>query len=125
MIGGPVICESELSAFAWRLTAFLEPRPGKWGSADGDFYFNPYIGAGVGYHVLREQLSVSLAYQALQVDETVDGLGFHAVLGADFVIKRRLSLGFSLISSVVKKDVGWREAELGGDVVYFHADWRY
>ena len=51
----------EVTAFAWRFTALLEPRPGTWGSEGGRFYFNPYLGLGLGYHTINEQLVVCQA----------------------------------------------------------------
>ena len=119
--------EAELSSFAWRFTALLEPQPGAWGSDDGNFYVNPYFGLGLGYHRIQEELRMTSSwagtYTAL---EDLDAFGGHAVLGIDLVLRRKFSFGCSLVSSVASTDGGWQgSTEIGGDTLFLNLDGRF
>ena len=117
---------SDINVFSWRVTALLEPKPGTWGSVDKQFYFNPYIGIGLGYHMINENISVSSFGQSVSGSGNFGGVGGHAIIGADFVIKRKFSLGFAFLSTVVSNDSGWQgDTDLGGDTFFFTLDGRF
>lgn len=140
-LGTPVSTTSTLSSIAWRGTFLLEPQPGTWGSADGNFYVTPYLGVGVGSQVWVEASTVSGqdnygdSIQGLAT-AVVAGFDLHAVLGVDLVIQRRLAMGISFMSTWAEGasgsvngqtqgglDVSVNKLNLGGNSVCFDLSW--
>ena len=72
-----------------RVTGYLEPPPGFFSTDSGNFWVNPYLGAGVGVHFVDVSAS-ALGARAAVSDVAV---GYHLVAGADFVFSRRFSIG--------------------------------
>ena len=110
-----------LSGVDWRATFLLEPRPGAWGSSDGNIYFSPYLGIGLGYQWLNERMDGQLVGQSVSASTNVNGAAGHVVLGADLVIKRRLTLGVSWLTTVATGPT-WQgsSTDLGGNAFCFN-----
>ena len=100
---------------------------GAWGTEDGDLYVNPYLGLGLGYHRIQEELSMTSSWgDTYGAGEDLNAFGSHAVLGVDLVFRRKFSLGCSLVSSMANADGGWQgDTEIGGDTLFLNLDGRF
>ncbi len=109
-----------LSGYDWRATFLLEPRPGALGSSDGGIYFNPYLGVGLGYQWLNERYEGQALGYSVSGSSNINGAASHFVLGADLIIRRRLTLGVSWITTFATGTT-WRgsSTDLGGSAFCF------
>lgn len=89
--------DSEINVYVWRLTAILEPAPGVWGSPDGSFYVTPYVGAGIGLHIVDEEIDGDTALGELSEKASESVVGYHAIGGVDLVFRKSFSLGVEVM----------------------------
>ena len=95
----PTVLESDadLHIFNWRLSLVLEPPPGYWGDPDTGFSVIPYLGGGIGYQYLREDIEVLTTDVFVDARESESAFGYHAFAGIDFLFDGNVSAGFEVL----------------------------
>lgn len=72
-----------------------------------------FLGLGVGLYTSELEIEASGEHALVDVSDTVSGLGFHAMVGADYKISPNIVLGMEL---------KWSKAELDFDLPYYLED---
>ena len=97
-----VDAEGRLVFWNLRLSLIVEPPPGLFGSGPDGFYVTPYVGGGIGHHVIEIDLEGDTALGPFDETVTEERVGYHALAGIDFVIAGLFSVGLELMWSTVQ-----------------------
>ena len=85
-----------------RISLILEPPPGLFGPSSGGFYVTPYVGGGIGYHVIEVDLEGDTNLGPFDETVTDERIGYHALLGIDFVFAKLFSVGMEFMWTTVQ-----------------------
>lgn len=107
--------DSDITLYAWRVTALLEPIPGTWGSETGGFYVTPYLGVGVGLHIVDQDVDADTTLGQLSESASESVVGYHAVGGIDFVFRKTFSIGAEILYTTARiEDALDEKIDIGG-----------
>lgn len=105
--------EGDIVFQAYRLSVLLAPPPGLFGSSG--FYVTPYVGGGLGYHILSVDITGDTPVGQLDESVTQTSEGYHALAGIDFVFGSLISVGLEVLWTTVKvEDPLENELDFGG-----------
>ncbi len=86
----------------YRVSLILEPPPGLFGPKSGGFYVTPYVGGGIGQHTIEIDLEGNTQLGPFDKEVRDQRIGYHALLGIDFVFAKLFSVGLEFMWTTVE-----------------------